>query len=66
MAFDRGIILLELTLQDPKNRFMMDELQSKKKLLVDWFQGNKVDPSTDKKWEDYFYTFNYAAGLKRT
>jgi len=62
----RGIELLDATIQDKKNRkSKMFELCRVREALVDYFCFDNVYASTDEKWNEYFYGFNYAASLGR-
>ncbi len=61
-AFFRGLELLSLTIDDPKNRnYRLKELCRLYEVLVDYFVGNNQYKSTDKLMEKYFFAFNYAA-----
>ncbi|MEK7124436.1 MAG: hypothetical protein AAB877_02005 [Patescibacteria group bacterium] len=65
LAFERGLELLDLTIQDKKNRgSKMKELSRLQEVLADYFMGNNEYGSTDKSWENYFYFFNAAAATK--
>lgn len=64
-ALQRGIELLDLTIQDPKNRKgRLKELCRLKEFLGDYFIGENQYGSDDKKWNDYFYAFNFLAAVK--
>ncbi len=65
-AFERAIELLDLTIQDQRNHnSRLIEICRVKEELVDYFiSGDKNYSSTDKKWNDYFYSFNYALALR--
>jgi hypothetical protein len=61
-AFFRGLELLSLSIDDPKNRsHRLRELCRLYEVLGDYFVGDNLYGSTDKKWEDYFNFFNLAA-----
>lgn len=62
-AFDRGLELLDLTIDDPKNRSRLKELLRTREALVDYFIYDNEYKSTDQQWQNYFYSFNYAARL---
>lgn len=64
-AFERGLELLDLTIEDKKNNKKLKELCRLREMLADYFYFDNIYSSTDKKWEGYFYAFNYAAALKR-
>lgn len=60
-SFFRGLELLSLTIDDPKNKnHRLKELCRLYEMLGDYFIGNNEYKSTDKQWEKYFYQFNYA------
>ncbi len=65
LAFERGLELLDLTIQDKKNRgSRMKEISRLQEVLADYFMGNNEYGSTDKSWDNYFYFFNAAAAAK--
>lgn len=64
IAFERGLELLDLTIKDPQNKKRLKELLRVRECLVDYFCFDNIYGSTDKKWNNYFYAFNYAANLK--
>ena len=64
-AFERGLELLDLTIEDPQNRKHLKELCCLREVLIDYFYFDNIYGSTDKKWQDYFYGFNYAAAINR-
>lgn len=65
LAFERGLELLDLTIQDPKNRgSKRKELCRVGEVLADYFVGKNEYGSTDKAWNSYFYFFNAAASAK--
>lgn len=64
-AFERGLELLDLSMQDSKNhgnRFK--ELCLLKEVMADYFMGSNEYGSTEKNWDSYFYFFNAAAMAK--
>lgn len=63
MAFERGLELLDLTIGDTKNRKRLKELLRAREMLVDYFMYDNIYGSSDEKWNNYFYSFNYAARL---
>ena len=63
-AFDRALELLDLTIEDSKNKKHLKELCRLREVLADYFYFDNVYDSTDKKWDNYFYGFNYAAAIK--
>ncbi|TSC95089.1 MAG: Uncharacterized protein CEN87_101 [Parcubacteria group bacterium Licking1014_1] len=62
-SFERGIELLDLTIEDAKNKKRLKELLRVREMLVDYFCFNNIYGSSDEKWNSYFYAFNYAARL---
>jgi hypothetical protein len=62
-AFERDLELLDLTISDKNNLSRLKELVRLREILVDYFQFDNIYQSTDKKWQNYFYAFNYAARL---
>mgnify|MGYP001571675285 CR=1 FL=1 len=63
--FERGLELLDVTISDPKNRKRLKELLRVRETLVDYFMFDNIYGSSDEKWNNYFYAFNYAAGLNK-
>ena|SRR3990172_11421001 len=61
LALERALELMDLTITDQKNKTRLKELARVREALVDYFVFDNEYGSTDKKWEDYFYAFNYAA-----
>jgi len=66
-AFFRALELLELTLSDHKNKkpSRLRELTRLKEVLIDFFYCDNQFLSSDELLRKYFYTFGYAARLKR-
>lgn len=60
-AIERALELLDLTADDGKNRLRLRELLRLREVLVDYFCFDNIYGSTDKKWQNYFLAFNYAA-----
>ena len=63
--FETGLELLDLTIDDEKNKERLNELLKAREALVDYFCFDNIYGSTDEKWNNYFYGFNYAANLNR-
>ena len=63
-AFDRALELMDLTLADARNRSRLKELSRVREALVDYFNFDNTYASSDKKWQNYFYGFSYAARVK--
>ncbi|OGZ63607.1 MAG: hypothetical protein A3A98_02820 [Candidatus Staskawiczbacteria bacterium RIFCSPLOWO2_01_FULL_40_39] len=64
LAFERGLELLDLTINDPKNSRKLKELCRLREVLADYFMGNNEYGSTDQSWNNYFYFFNAAVSAK--
>ncbi len=62
-AFERALELLDLTIDDPKNHSRLRELLRGREVLVDYFKFDNIYGSSDQKWQNYFYAFNYAARI---
>jgi len=62
-ALERGLELLDLTIKDKKNKKRLKELLMVKECLVDYFMYDNIYASSDEKWNNYFYAFNYAARI---
>jgi len=64
-AFERALELLDLTIADPKNKGRLKEVLRTREALVDHFVFDNEYSSTDESWQKYFFSFNYAAALRR-
>lgn len=65
-AFFRGLELLSLTIDDPKNcNYRLKELCRLYEVLGDYFIGDNIYGSSNKLWEKYFYPFNWAVQKAR-
>jgi len=60
-AFERGLELLDLTIEANKNSHKLKELTRLREILIDYFLFNNQYSSSDKFFKKYFYAFNYAA-----
>lgn len=65
LAFERCLELLDLTISDRKNVSRLKELTRLREALADYFFFDNIYNSSDKKWQSYFYPFNYAARVTR-
>lgn len=63
LAFYRALELIDLTIADTKNAGRLKEILRMREFLVDYFAGENIYLSDNKFWENYFYSFNYAARL---
>jgi hypothetical protein len=64
-AFETSLELLDLTIDDNKNRNKFEELCEIRKKLVDYFMYDNIYSSSNEKWNSYFYAFNYAVAISR-
>lgn len=62
-AFDRALELLDLTIDDKKNKKRLPELLRLREVLLDYFYFSNSYSSSDKLWHSYFYPFNWAARI---
>lgn len=63
MAFERALELLDLTISNEINKSHLKELLRLRETLVDYFVFENNYQSSDKKWQDYFHAFNFAARI---
>jgi len=63
LALERCLELIDLTVSDPKNKCYLKEILRSREALADYFIGDNIYGSSDKLWQNYFYSFNYAARL---
>lgn len=64
MAFERGLELLDFTIEDRKNLRRLKELARLREALVDYFAFSNIYGSSDEKWQKYFYAFSFAARIR--
>jgi hypothetical protein len=64
-AFERALELLQLTIDDPKNRKRWSELCPLKDHLIDYFMYDNKYASTDELFHNYFFNFNYMYALQK-
>ncbi len=62
-AFDRTLELLDMTIEDSKNRGRLKELVRLREVLTDYFVFDNEYKSNDELWQKYFYAFNYVARI---
>lgn len=60
-ALYRGLKLIDLTVNDKKNKKSLKEILRVREALVDFVIGENIYKSSDKIWEKYFFYFNLAA-----
>ncbi|MBU3965345.1 hypothetical protein KKG29_03660 [Patescibacteria group bacterium] len=64
-AFERALELLDLTVQDAKNKSRLKEILRLREALVDYFLFDNQFSSSDELWRKYFHPFNFAARKNR-
>lgn len=64
-ALDRALELLDLTIQDPKNRERLRELCRLREVVCDFFIGPNEFGSTEATMDNYFLAFGRAAQKER-
>ena len=65
MAFERALELIDLSIQDMKNKSRLREIVRVREALADHFVFNNMYNSTAQLWRNYFFCFTYAARAKR-
>ncbi len=63
LAFERALELLDLTIDDQKNKSRWRELFRLREVLADYFCGLNSFSSSDILWHNYFPPFAWAARL---
>ncbi len=64
-AFERALELLDLTIEDIKNKSKLKEIVRLREVLVDYFFSENQYGSSNQLWHNYFYAFNFAARKNR-
>jgi hypothetical protein len=64
-AFERALELLDLSIGSEKNKKRLKEMVRLREALADYFVFENSYKSSDQKWQNYFYGFNFAARLRR-
>ncbi len=64
-SVERALELLDLTIEDTKNKKRLRELTRLREVLVDYFYFDNEYSSSDKLWENYFFAFSYALKAER-
>jgi len=64
-SVDRALELLDLTIDDPKNRKRGQELWRVREAIADFFYFDNEFKSSEKSWRQYFDSFAYAANLNQ-
>ena len=60
-AFERALELLDLSIRSEKNKQKLKEMTRLREVLADYFAFENNYKSSDQKWQNYFYGFNFAA-----
>lgn len=63
ISFARTHELINLTINDPKNKKRLKEITRTRELFNDWYLEGKLYKTTDKEWQDYFLSFAIAARM---
>ena len=59
-AFERGLELLDITMESAKGFARLKELARTREAMVDYFSGTNQFMSTEALWRGYFSHFTYA------
>jgi hypothetical protein len=65
MAFEKRLELLQLTIEDPKNKARLKKLNNLEKILKDYFYGNDKHGYTDETLDKYFLQYALAARINK-
>lgn len=60
-AFYRALELIDLTVNDKKNKNLLKEILRLREVLADYFVGDNIYKSKDEDFEKYFYYYSFAA-----
>ncbi len=63
LAVDRALELLDLTIDDLRNKKRRRELGRLREVLVDYFYASNAFASSSRSWRNYFLAFAWAARL---
>ncbi len=58
-ALERGLVLIDCTLEDPRWRNRLRELTRLREVVCDWYAGQKTYPVPVKFLEDYCTQFSF-------
>ena len=61
LAFERALDLIDMTMEDSKNRPSLKEIARLREAVVDFFAGENQFASSNESWRKYFLHFAYAA-----
>lgn len=64
-ALNRAFGLLDLTIQDPKNKKRLKEIGRIREVLKDYFMGDNSYGYTDEVWHKYFMDYNYMIAIQK-
>ncbi|MEK9156160.1 MAG: hypothetical protein AAB360_02550 [Patescibacteria group bacterium] len=65
LAFERALELIDLTIEDPKNRRRSREILKFRELFTDWYLGEGNYIVSGESLDKYFLPFTFAARLGR-
>ncbi len=65
MAFERALELLDLTIDNEKDKNHLKELSRLRETLADYFASKNIYGSSEKNWHSYFYAFSFAVRKNR-
>lgn len=60
-ALERGLELVDLTLDDPRWKHRLKEITRAREIICDYFYGRNEYKTTPKFLENYFFNLTYAA-----
>lgn len=64
-ALERGLELLDLTIDDPRHRCRRKELTRLREALLDYFLGENRFASTAASWHRYFHAYGVAVAIRK-
>jgi len=64
-AFYRALELIDLTIDDKKNKNSLKEILRVREILADYLVGDNIYQSNEKYWQKYFYPFNLVTRKNR-
>jgi hypothetical protein len=64
-ALERGLELLELTIDDPRHRGRLRELTRLREVLLDYFWGDNEFGSSPQIWHSYFHAYAVAVSIRK-
>ena len=64
-AFERFLELIDLTVEDSKNKHRLKEILRVREMFANWYLGGNQYGSTERLWQNYFLAYNYLARRNR-